>query len=146
MEKVRQGEQVVIKASTWNGFVDAANFVKEARQNSLGAGLRSGVGGGIVLLKNMEDMGSDSGTLTMTITVTLEDKELDDGDEHTVPEFKHKIKSGFQVQHDCEGEMEGDYVLEKGKDGNYQLSLLTEQLDMLEEDEEEDAEDPEEID
>ena len=55
MEKVRQGEQVVIKASTWNGFVDAANFVKEARQNSLGAGIRSGVGGGIVPLKNMED-------------------------------------------------------------------------------------------
>lgn len=99
-----------------------------------------------LLLKNMEDMGSDAGKLTMTITVTLEDKELDDGDEHTVPEFKHKIKSGFQVQHDCEGEMEGDYVLEKGKDGNYQLSLLTEQLDMLEEDEEEDAEEPEEID
>lgn len=99
-----------------------------------------------LLLKNMEDMGSDAGKLTMTITVTLEDKELDDGDEHTVPEFKHKIKSGFQVQHDCEGEMEGDYVLEKGKDGNYQLSLLTEQLDMLEEDAEEDAEEPEEID
>ena len=99
-----------------------------------------------LLLKNMEDMGSDAGKLTMTITVTLEDKALDDGDEHTVPEFKHKIKSGFQVQHDCEGEMEGDYVLEKGKDGNYQLSLLTEQLDMLEEDEEEDAEEPEEID
>ena len=99
-----------------------------------------------LLLKNMEDMGSDAGKLTMTITVTLEDKELDDGDEHTVPEFKHKIKSGFQVQHDCEGEMGVDYVLEKGKDGNYQLSLLTEQLDMLEEDEEEDAEEPEEID
>lgn len=99
-----------------------------------------------LLLKNMEDMGSDAGKLTMTITVTLEDKELDDGDEHTVPEFKHKIKSGFQVQHDCEGEMEGDYVLEKGKDGNYQLNLLTEQLDMMEEDEEEDAEEPEEID
>ena len=45
-----------------------------------------------LLLKNMEDMGSDAGKLTMTITVTLEDKELDDGDEHTVPEFKHKIK------------------------------------------------------
>ena len=47
MEKVRQGEQVVIRASTWNGFVDAANFVKEAKQNSLGVGIRSGIGGGI---------------------------------------------------------------------------------------------------
>ena len=55
MEKVRQGEQVVIKASTWNGFVDAANFVKEAKQNTLGGGIRSGIGGGIVPLKNMED-------------------------------------------------------------------------------------------
>ncbi len=97
-----------------------------------------------LLLKNMEEMGSDSGKLSMAITVELEDKELDDGDEHTVPTFKHKIKSGFQVQHDCDGALEGDYVLEKGKDGNYQLSLLTEQLDMLEE--EEDEAEPEEID
>ena len=90
-----------------------------------------------LLLKNMEDMGSDCGKLTMSITVELSDKELDDGDEHTVPTFKHKIKSGFQVQHDCEGALEGDYVLEKGKDGIYQLSLLTEQLEMLEEDDSE---------
>ena len=47
MEKVRSGEAVNIKASTWNAFVDAANWVKEAKQNSLGAGVRSGIGGGI---------------------------------------------------------------------------------------------------
>lgn len=29
--------------------------------------------------------------------------------------------------------MEGDYVLNRGQDGQYQLELLTEQLDMLEE-------------
>ena len=55
MEKVRQGEQVVIRASTWNGFVDAANWVKEAKQNSLGVGIKSGIGGGIVPMKNMEE-------------------------------------------------------------------------------------------
>ena len=55
MEKVRQGEQVVIKASTWNGFVDAANWVKEAKQNTLGGGISSGIGGGIVPMKNMEE-------------------------------------------------------------------------------------------
>ena len=55
MEKVRSGEAVSIKASTWNAFVDAANWVKEARQNTLGAGVRSGIGGGIVPLKNMEE-------------------------------------------------------------------------------------------
>ena len=55
MEKVRSGEAVNIKASTWNAFVDAANWVKEAKQNSLGAGVRSGIGGGIVPMKNMEE-------------------------------------------------------------------------------------------
>ena len=52
MEKVRAGESVEIAASTWNSFIDAANFVKEARLNSRGCGLRSGVGTGIVLVKN----------------------------------------------------------------------------------------------
>ncbi len=55
MEKVRSGEAVAIKASTWNSFVDAANWVKDARQNSLGTGLKSGIGGGIVPLKNMDE-------------------------------------------------------------------------------------------
>ena len=55
MEKVRSGEAVAIKASTWNSFVDAANWVKEARQNTLGGGLKSGIGGGIVPMKNMEE-------------------------------------------------------------------------------------------
>ena len=48
MEKVRSGESVTIKASTWNSFIDAANYVKEARQNQRGKGLRSGIQTGIV--------------------------------------------------------------------------------------------------
>ena len=54
MEKVRSGENVTIKASTWNSFIDAANYVKEARQNQRGKGLRSGIQTGIVLVKNAE--------------------------------------------------------------------------------------------
>ena len=54
MEKVKAGDTVVIKASTWNAFIDAANFTKEQRQNRLGKGLRSGVSAGIVLVKNAE--------------------------------------------------------------------------------------------
>ncbi len=54
MEKVRSGEELVIKASTWNAFIDAANFTKEQRQNQFGKGLRSGVGAGVVLIKNAE--------------------------------------------------------------------------------------------
>lgn len=88
------------------------------------------------LLRKMESMGSDDGKFTLTINIHLEDKELDDGDEHTVPEFKHKIKSGFNVTDETDGQLDGDYVLGKDEDGNYQLELLTEQLDMLEEAEE----------
>ena len=36
MEKVKAGDTVVIKASTWNAFIDAANFAKEQRQNQRG--------------------------------------------------------------------------------------------------------------
>ena len=54
MEKVRSGESVTIKASTWNSFIDAANYVKEARQNQRGKGLKSGIQTGIVLVKNAE--------------------------------------------------------------------------------------------
>ena len=54
MEKVKAGDKVVIRASTWNAFIDAANWTKEQRQNQLGKGLRSGVGTGIVLVKNGE--------------------------------------------------------------------------------------------
>ena len=54
MEKVRSGESVTIKASTWNSFIDAANYVKEARQNQRGKGLRSGIQTGIVLVRNAE--------------------------------------------------------------------------------------------
>ena len=42
MEKVKAGDKVVIRASTWNAFIDAANWTKEQRQNQLGKGLRSG--------------------------------------------------------------------------------------------------------
>ena len=54
MEKVKAGDKVVIRASTWNAFIDAANFTKEQRQNQLGKGLKSGLTTGIVLVKNAE--------------------------------------------------------------------------------------------
>ena len=52
MEKVRAGQAIEIKASTWNAFIDAAKFVKEAERNERGKGLKSGVDVGIVLVKN----------------------------------------------------------------------------------------------
>lgn len=55
MEKVRSGEAVAIRASTWNAFIDAANYVKEARLKSGAKGVSSGLDVGIVRLKNAED-------------------------------------------------------------------------------------------
>lgn len=54
MEKVRSGEAVNIKAATWNSFVDAANWVKEAKQNSVARGVSAGLDVGIVRIKNSE--------------------------------------------------------------------------------------------
>lgn len=85
------------------------------------------------LLRNMERHDSEVGVMNVKIQVLLEDKELDDGKKHTVPTFKHKIKTTFPISSESEGKLEGDYVLNKAKDGEYQLELLTEQLDMLEE-------------
>lgn len=59
MKKVHQGERVEIKASTWNSFIDAANFVKESRLNNWGSPVKSGVSAGIILVKNMESQTRD---------------------------------------------------------------------------------------
>lgn len=54
MEKVRSGDELVIRASTWNAFVDAANWVRDQRINRGAKGVRSGAGVGIVFVKNAE--------------------------------------------------------------------------------------------
>jgi len=54
MEKVKAGDAVVIRASTWNAFIDAANFTQSMKQNQFGKGLKSGYGSGIVPVKNTE--------------------------------------------------------------------------------------------
>ena len=86
-----------------------------------------------VLLREMERHGSEDGVMTVKIVVHTEEKQLDDGKPHVVPSFKHKIKTGFNVQHEKEGELAGDYVLKRNDKNLYQLELLTEQLDMMEE-------------
>jgi len=77
MEKVRSGEKVVIRAATWNAFVDAANFTQSMRQNQLGGGLKSGLGFGIVPLKNCEerDYGRFSALVLTGICVTPDTNE-----------------------------------------------------------------------
>ena len=71
MEKVRSGEPVVIRASTWNAFIDAANYTKEMRQNQRGRALRSGVGAGVVLVRNAEPETRDRFTALVLCDVAV---------------------------------------------------------------------------
>ena len=52
MEKVRAGETVAIKAATWNSFVDAAEFAKSAKRLVGASAISSGLGGGMVFVRN----------------------------------------------------------------------------------------------
>jgi len=77
MEKVKAGDSVVIQASTWNAFIDAANFTKQMRQNQFGGSLKSGYGAGVVPLKNCESQTYDrfSAMVLTGICVTPETNE-----------------------------------------------------------------------
>lgn len=85
------------------------------------------------LLRQMERHGSDDGVMTVKVIVSTEEKKMDDGLKHTVPTFEHKIKTGFTVSQTKEGKLAGDYILKKNDNNTYQLELLSEQLDLLEE-------------
>ena len=52
MEKVHQGESVVIKAATWNSFVDAAEFAKKAKSLVGSDGVFAGFTGNMVFVRN----------------------------------------------------------------------------------------------
>lgn len=54
MKKVQPGEVLEIKASTWNAFIDAANYVKGVQGNQSAASLSNGLHNGVVFVKNME--------------------------------------------------------------------------------------------
>lgn len=94
------------------------------------------------LLRNMDSMGSSDGKFALTINVHLENSEHE-GEDCTVPEFKHKIKVGFNVSHQTDGQMDGEYALKKNPDGNFSLVLIGEQMSMYDEDEEDDEDEEE---
>ncbi len=54
MKKVQAGDNLEIKASTWNAFIDAANFVKGIQSNQHGSIIRNGMFNGVVFIKNTE--------------------------------------------------------------------------------------------
>ena len=77
MEKVKAGDSIVIKASTWNAFIDAANFTKQMRENQASGGISAGLNVGIILVKNGESQTYDrfSALVLMGISVTPETNE-----------------------------------------------------------------------
>jgi hypothetical protein len=77
MEKVRSGEAVSIKASTWNAFVDAAEYVRTARTSAGGGGVRSGLGGGVVAIRNAsgKDLGRFAALAVSGVCVTPDSNE-----------------------------------------------------------------------
>lgn len=85
------------------------------------------------LLRNMQEYGSDKATLTLKLTVTLEDQELDNGEQGTVPKFEHKVSSTVQIKDETEGELGGQYVLEDDGNGGHVLKPLSQQMEMFEE-------------
>ena len=54
MNKVKTSDPIQIKASTWNSFIDAAEYVKNLQSDQGGSPLKNGNYSGVVLLKNGE--------------------------------------------------------------------------------------------
>lgn len=85
------------------------------------------------LLRHMQKYHAEKASLTVKLTVTLEDEELDNGDQGIVPTFEHKVSFTVQIKDESSGKLAGNYVLEEDGKGGYTIRPLTEQMDMFEE-------------
>ncbi len=54
MNKVQIGDNLEIKAKTWNTFIDTANYIKNLQSNQGAKSIKNGIYNGIVLVKNLE--------------------------------------------------------------------------------------------
>jgi hypothetical protein len=82
MNKVKPGQSFEVKAETWNAFIDAAIFTKN-QSNSGNAGSRSGVGGGVVLVRNEE-----SSDFPQFGAIALTDMPIKPSSTENIQEFK----------------------------------------------------------
>lgn len=85
------------------------------------------------LLRNMQEYGSDKASMTVKMTVTLEDQELDNGEHGTVPKFEHKVSFVVQIKNETEGELSGEWILTNDDSSGFVLKPMG-QIDMFEED------------
>lgn len=85
------------------------------------------------LLRLMQRYGENKAAMTLKVTVTLEEQELDDGNKGTVPKFEHKVTTTVQRKDTEDGKLPGEWVLSQDASGNYNLLPLSGQMDMFEE-------------
>ncbi|MDD5597632.1 MAG: hypothetical protein PHV82_06790 [Victivallaceae bacterium] len=97
MKKVITGETFKVKASTWNAFIDAANFCRNNQLEFGSNALRGNSKTGIVLIQN------DSGALLEQFSpVILDDLIIQPDDDEKEQEFKSRVPvfSGKKVSAD----------------------------------------------
>lgn len=85
------------------------------------------------LLRHMQKYNAKEATLTVKVKVSLEDQELDNGEQGLVPSFEHKVSTSVQIKDENSGKLSGNYVLEEDGKGGYVIRPITDQMDMFEE-------------
>lgn len=85
------------------------------------------------LLRQMQKYNAEKAAVTVKLTVSLEEEELDDGVKGVIPLFEHKVTSTVQIKNQAEGKLGSEYVLTERPDGTYELRPISGQLDMFEE-------------
>ena len=83
------------------------------------------------LLRHMQKYGAEKGTMTVKISVSLEDQELDNGEQGAVPTFEHKVATTVQIKDESSGKLSGNYVLEEDGKGGFVIRPLVDQMDMF---------------
>jgi hypothetical protein len=124
--------------------------MKDFMPINLSSGTLSGMKGDLTqalqdCLKKMEDAKSDTGKVTLSITITKDkipvttEKDYRDA---TVPRFKWKAESNVPLKEAFEGDFGGDYEL-TSEDGSYGLKSINGQTSMFDVDEDDEDEEDE---
>lgn len=85
------------------------------------------------LLRHMQRYKAEKGTMTVKISISLEDQEMDDGVQCEMPTFEHKVSTTVQIKDESSGKLSGNYALEEDGKGGYVIRPLIDQVDMFEE-------------
>ncbi len=85
-----------------------------------------------LLLRLMQRYGEEKAALTLKLTVSLTEQELDNGEKGMVPTFEHKVTTAVQRKDETKGKLPGEYVLDPDGNGGYNLKPLSAQMDMFE--------------